>query len=65
MDPLATLNRALDALTDEDYETAREALTDYDNWRTKGGFEPVWAGRRGDRVASRCWRCLVDALVPE
>lgn len=40
MDPAETLRIARDAYTSGDFETCREYLGYYSEWRRKGGFEP-------------------------
>lgn len=40
MDPNATLQSALDALADDDRETAAELLEALAEWLARGGFSP-------------------------
>ena len=41
MDPTACLDRALNALDDEDFDQADSALSDLATWTLRGGFSPV------------------------
>lgn len=41
MDPKQTIIDAADASDRKDWETCRERLAAYREWRNKGGFEPV------------------------
>jgi hypothetical protein len=40
MDPDACLKEAIEALLNDDAETFNERLQNYDEWRSKQGFEP-------------------------
>ena len=40
MDPLLTLEYAIAAFQSGDIEECSDLLSDYFNWRIKGGFEP-------------------------
>lgn len=64
MDAKACLIRCDQAISDLDLEEAREALNDYDQWRRRGGFEPVDVyGKRGDRFADECHRRIQTACL--
>jgi hypothetical protein len=63
MDPNETLRLADQAISDCDVETAREYLEYYQQWRMRGGFEPLnvaSSGKRGDTFSSECQRRLGD-----
>ena len=59
MDPRACLLDACDAIEDELPDTASRYLTNYADWRARGGFEPESVthpkfapnGMRGDELA--------------
>lgn len=65
MDPKACLLRALSSLEAGDWLDATEALTDYREWRSRGGFEPMFGdglpstvleGDRLERLLRTCTR---------
>lgn len=41
MDPNACLNRILDAIMDEDWQEAHDALNELQLWTGRGGFKPT------------------------
>lgn len=51
MDPKACLLRAADLFDEQDFEGCDEALRDYADWRSNGGFEPRIEGTGGDSYA--------------
>jgi hypothetical protein len=53
MDPLATLDRAEEAMREKDFPTAWEYLRHYWEWRDNGGYEPP----KGDKRA----HCIADS----
>lgn len=65
MDPKACLELATDQLTQGDLIDARNSLREYAYWRTRGGYEPIVGGMKGDivarRLASRIRRYVVAA----
>jgi hypothetical protein len=66
MDPKACLLAAVQAISDENFEQARELLDAYAQWRQRGGFEPVdVGGQRGDVFVLACERRLLAALYVE
>ena len=63
MDPLACLISADQSLTDGDIDEARQRLTDYREWRAKGGYEPIHLtayGMNGDLLAEWIVRRIED-----
>jgi hypothetical protein len=50
MDPEACLARAESALEDNDHEEAADALEDYRQWRSCGGFEPLNGDARANEL---------------
>lgn len=58
MDPVATLALLKRAVDMGDYAEAVDALTDYYQWRVKGGAEPP----SGDSVADMLANRLADKL---
>lgn len=64
MDPEATLRLLDQSISDVNLTQAREALTNYRQWRRRRGFEPQDAassGKAGDVFADECERRLIDA----
>lgn len=59
MDPKQTLDTAVGAFIDGDYQTVFDSLVDYDLWREKGGFQPsveyIDGLTAGDIVARTLW----------
>lgn len=41
MDPYATIRLLLEAIAEQDWDGARQALQDLEEWGRKGGFIPV------------------------
>jgi len=62
MDPLACLNAAIEAREAGDHAVCADHLSDYFEWRAKGGFEPLVSGRKGDTVAAELTVRTVTAL---
>lgn len=61
MDPAACLQNADQAISDCEFELARDMLHNYRDWRRKGGFEPLevaGSGKHGDAFARECERRL-------
>ena len=61
MDPVVALRNADHAISQSDMATARENLTAYYQWRTRGGFQPLSGHDRipydGDDFATKIeWR---------
>lgn len=50
MDPEAALDRAEEAIKDNDKREAKDALRDYANWRARGGFQPPGGDARAKRI---------------
>lgn len=55
MDPQATLDAAEAAIEAGDRDDAREHLTNYSQWRARGGFEPDGGDARHKRLAARAF----------
>lgn len=53
MDPKACLDRVESAIEDRDWIEAREALADYRQWRSRGGFEPENGDARESALRAR------------
>jgi hypothetical protein len=53
MDPKQTLQDAADALKSGDFDTCRTLLRAYDEWRYRGGFQPLYGDVRASQIASR------------
>ena len=52
MDPEACLYRAYAAADEMDLDEANDALADYREWRSKGGFEPTHGDLRASALES-------------
>lgn len=65
MDPKACLELATDQLSQGELIDSRNTLRQYAYWRTRGGFEPIVNGMKGDvmahRMASRIRRYVLAA----
>ena len=55
MDPDATLQDIMDALTGEDWEEAYDKVTDLSDWLDGGGFPPT-------NVTRLTWQHLMDGI---
>lgn len=53
LDPKSCLQRAADALAEQDWDEARQALKDYRAWRRRGGFEPAGGDEREQDLRRR------------
>lgn len=55
MDPNACLNRILDAIMDEDWQDAHDALNELQLWTGRGGYKPTDPRRHpADEIIAEC-----------
>ena len=54
MDPEATLKAAEESMDCRQYHDAIGYITDYNNWRTRGGWEPEDGDLRAKAIGGYC-----------